>query len=233
MKSSGNYTILFFCMSRRKLKKIHEAETFPNVFGEDVSKQVGWPQSYFGNSLPVYLELGCGTGAYTLGLAGLLPVNVIGVDVKGARIWQGAKSALEQKIDRVAFLRAGAEKLEEYFQPNSIEAIWITFPDPFPKKKQAKHRLTSPRFLEVYKKLLAKPFGSAQGKNGTVNLKTDDEALFDYSVEIAEACGWKIEKAMKNIYAKEVTDPALLIQTTYEKRHLAEGRKIYYLRLCL
>ncbi len=208
-------------MSRRKARKIAEAATLPNVVEFGVSRQ--WEKDIFPHTLPLVLELGCGTGGYTLGLAELLDdTNVIGVDVKGSRIWEGAKRALERKMDRVAFLRAGVEKLEECFKPGSVAEIWITFPDPFPKKKQAKHRLTSPRFLEIYKKLLQ--------KNGSVNLKTDDEALFDYSVETAEACGWKIEKAMKNIYAEEITDPALLIQTTYEKRHLAEGRKIHYLR---
>ncbi len=209
-------------MSRRKLKKIAEAASLPNVLGEGVSIRGKWLEAYFHNTLSIVLELGCGTGAYTLGLAEVLDVNTVGVDVKGSRIWQGAKDALEKKMKNVAFLRAGIEKLDEYFAPGEVSEIWITFPDPFPKKKQVKHRLTSPIFLEIYKKLLQ--------KNGTVNLKTDDEALFDYSVETAEACGWKIEKSMKNLYAEEVTDPKLLIQTTYEKKHLEEGRKIFYAR---
>lgn len=210
-------------MPRRKHKKITEAMTLPNVIPtETLSAPIDW-SGRFGNAHPLILELGCGTGQYTLSLAEAFPENnYIGVDVKGARIWQGAKEALEKKLDNVLFLRGGIERIETYFSPESVAEIWITFPDPFPRQKQAKHRLTSPLFLERYKKILR--------SNGALQLKTDDPALFAYTLETLEGLKMPIENVVRDIYKECPTDPTLTIQTTYEKRHLAAGKTIMYVR---
>ncbi len=199
---------------------------FSNVFQPDAKMRGRW-QEYFGNTNPLTLELGCGTGAYTLGLARMFPKrNFIGVDIKGARIWKGAKTALEEKIKNVAFLRAPIERLTDFFLPHSIEEIWIPFPDPFPRKKQWKNRLTSPRFLEMYTKLLV--------KQGGVHLKTDDEMLFRYTVDIAPHYGFEIQKVDEDVRVDEGgVDPVYSIQTVYEKRHRAVGKRILYVRMVL
>lgn len=206
---------------RRKLKKIAEAMTFPNVRQADTTHPGTWPE-YFGNSHPIVLELACGTGAYAVGLARMFPENnFIGVDIKGARIWSGAKTALELKLPNAAFLRAPIENLKEYFLPGSVAGIWITFPDPFPRKKHAKNRLTSPKFLDIYKAILA--------PGGIIHLKTDDKFLFDYATETATSCQGEILEKIEDLYAREITDPTIKIKTKYEQRHVADGRRIYYL----
>lgn len=210
---------------RQKAKKIQEATTFSNVFQPDVKTQGKW-QEYFGNANPITLELGCGTGAYTLGLARMFPKrNFIGVDIKGARIWKGAKTALEEKIKNVAFLRTPIERLTDFFgndpRLGGVSEIWIPFPDPFPRKKQWKNRLTSPKFLAMYKKLLM--------KGGNIHLKTDDEDFFRYTIDIAPQYGFEIQKVDENVKVDEKgIDPVYAIQTVYEKRHRGVGKRIYY-----
>ncbi len=171
---------------------------------------------------PVVFELGCGKGDYTLGLAALFPEKFfVGMDVKGERIWVGASKAQEEKQNNIAFVRGRIERILESIPENFVDEIWITFPDPFPREKQAKHRLTSPVFLDRYKKIV-KP-------GAVLHLKTDDQALFEYTLDMVQSQGGRIQKALANIYQEETIDATLQIQTDFENKHLKKGRKIYYL----
>lgn len=210
-------------MPRRKLQRFAEAENFPNI------AQVHQPgikdklAGFLESDGPVVLELACGKGAYTIALAERLPhIKFIGIDIQGERLWAGAKTALEKKLNNVFFLRIQIENLTEYFKQNSINEILITFPDPFPREKQLRKRLTSYRFLEIYKELLK--------EGGLIHLKTDDESLFDFSVETVKEFGGNIQTNTKDIYAQKNIDPILEIKTVYENMHLKAGKKINYLK---
>lgn len=206
---------------RNKLKRFEDLKNFPNVFNGDFALPKIWKDFVMDVSGDCVLELGCGKGKYTTSLAQMFPQhNYIGMDRKGERIWVGAKFAREQGLENVVFLLGDVNNLGKYFGENTVHEIWITFPDPFPRKKQAKHRLTAPNFLEIYKKVLL--------PGGLVHLKTDDETLFEYSLETLQNCGGKILKALANVYQEENLDPVLQIQTDFEKKHLAKGKKIYY-----
>lgn len=175
---------------------------------------------------PIIFELGCGKGDYTLGLSKLFPEKFfVGMDVKGERIWVGASKVQERQEQNVAFVRGRIERILESFPENFVDEIWITFPDPFPRDKQAKHRLTSPVFLDRYKKIV-KP-------GAVLHLKTDDQALFEYTLESVEACAGRVKRAIANIYQEEVVEDILRIQTDFEQKHLHKGRKIYYISFCL
>jgi len=239
-------------MAKNKLQRFAELKTFPNVIELAEVKpgfktKLNWSER-FGNNNPITLELACGKGEYTLALARLFPKrNFIGIDIKGARLWCGAKTALEEKLPNVAFLRIQIENLEHYFRLPPLQrsgsgvvghnlnsqnippvaklspivtTIWIVFPDPFPRKRQINKRLSSPRFLAMYKKILA--------PGGAIHLKTDDLNLFNYSVETALAEGWKIKETINNIYALPKLNPLLAIKTFYENKHLREGKQIHY-----
>lgn len=208
---------------RSKKKKFQEIKTFNNVYEWNTKGVKREIKKLFKQKKDFILELGCGKGEYTVELAKRTPeVNFIGVDIQGERIWKGAKQAVEQNIPNAYFLRTQIENIQEYIPKKSIKEIWITFPDPFPKDRQAKKRLTSPRFLEIYKKLLK--------KGGVVNLKTDAQSLYEYTLEQIEEKELKIEVNNPDIYSgdeiKNVTD----IQTTFEKKHLEKGKSIKYLR---
>ncbi len=234
MKKSENLHI--FCptsrmaekyMSHKRVKLVRFAKlpAFDFVFDEKRNLSVEkLREKIAGRS--VIFELGCGKGDYTLGLATLFPETYcIGMDVKGERIWVGADRVHREKRDNVAFVRGRIEQILESIPENFVDEIWVTFPDPFPRSKQAKHRLTSPFFLERYKKIL-KP-------GGIVHLKTDDQALFEYTIDTVEKCGGKVLNALANIYQEKNLEPVLLIQTDFERKHLAKGRKIYYVKFCL
>ena len=222
---------------KNKLQKFNDILHYPNVmenyerlkrtvgWNEDLELEINgkWRDTYFKNSHPVILELACGKGDYTLGLARMKPdQNFIGVDIKGNRIWKGATVALEEKLENVAFLRTRIENIDFFFDDGEVDEIWITFPDPFPRKSKAGKRLTSPRFLELYRKILR--------KGGIVHLKTDSESLFDYTEEV-----WTEDPKCQNIelnrdiYSSIIEIPELHIQTFYEKQHIADGRKINYI----
>lgn len=210
-------------MAKNKLKKFAEIAEMETVleFPENIKGK--WNTDFFKNDNPIVLELACGAAAYTIGLAQMYPEkNFLGVDIKGNRIWNGATEAIEKGLDNVGFLRIHIENLAEYFENGEIDEIWITFPDPQPRKSKAKKRLSSPRFLKIYKELL-KP-------GGLINFKTDDLPLFDFSVESAHEEKLIIHEEIRDIYGKGVTDPHLLIQTKYEKMHIADGRLIYFLK---
>lgn len=209
-------------MPRKKLKRFAEIETFPNTFtAEDAKLGREWLQGFFGNARPLILELGCGKGEYSLALAQYFRnCNVVGIDRKGERIWRGAKGALENDLGNVAFLRARIEDLGEFFETGQADQIWIPFPDPLSKKRQAKHRLLSERFLTTYQRILR--------PGGEVHLKTDDGPLADYAVEVVNNCGGVVTAHFKNLYSSGLRHELLQIQTTFERRHLALGKTIKY-----
>lgn len=230
-------------MSKNKLKKFAEMETFSNVFQcaigqlnaegkfesrEDTSVQAmrgHWHNTYFHNTHPIVLELGCGRGEYTVGLAALYPdKNFIGVDIKGARLWAGAKQAIEQNLTNVAFLRTNIEMLSRFFAPNEIAEIWITFPDP--QMKKATKRLTSSFFMQRYQEVLI--------PNGLIHLKTDSPFLSTYTREMIRINQYPLIADTADLYASSNTNQPLLheaqaLQTHYEKQWLDRGLKINYI----
>ena len=218
--------------SKNKLKRFKENETFSNVIQptrEDVLNNTlmlkgNWNRNFFKNENPIVLELGCGKGEYSVNLATMFPKkNFLGIDIKGARFWRGAKTALAEKINNIGFLRTQIELVDCIFDENEVDEIWITFPDPQIKYKRTKHRMTNPDFLNKYKKIL-KP-------NGMVHLKTDSEYMHGYTLGLLQGLGLTIEYAHHDVYGttnapKEVTN----IQTYYESQYLAINKKITYLR---
>ncbi len=223
-------------MGKDKLKRFNELKTFPNFYqnldfknpalvdvnGENVDLKGKWKSYHFKNENPITLELACGKGEYTFGLAKKFKDrNFIGVDIKGARIHKGAKEALAEDLNNAAYLRTKIELLEEFFAPNEVNEIWIVFSDPFPKDRHSKHRLTSPNFLELYKKICT--------KDAIINVKTDSELLFDYTLGVLDGRGMKYNIVERDIYRKGTTIPELTeIQTFYEKMHIEDGRNINY-----
>lgn len=216
--------------SKNKLKRFKENEAFKNVIQPDREAiKDGFPlqgnwASHFGNENPVVLELGCGKGEYTVGLAQQHPdKNFIGIDIKGARLWRGAKTALEENLENVAFLRTQIELIDELFAENEVSEIWITFPDPQIKYKRTKHRMTNLDFLVKYKKIL-KPAG-------LVHLKTDSEFMHGYTLGLLHGLGLEINYANHDVYKNEGSPKEVIgIQTFYEKQYLERGKAITYLQ---
>ena len=212
-------------MGKDKLRRFAEVETFANVLQLDEGKPLKgqWSKEHFKNNNPVVLELACGKGEYTVNLAQLFPdKNFIGIDYKGNRIWRGAKTALEEGVENVAFLRIQIENLLDYFAKGEIDEIWITFPDPQPQLSREKKRLTSPRFLEKYTEVL-KP-------GGYVNLKTDNDGLYAYTAEKIQELKLKEHVNTADLYHSEFADEVLSIKTYYEKKYLADNKNINYLK---
>lgn len=220
-------------MSKGKLEKFEEVSEFENTleltdFQDDVSQKPKgrWNSDIFQNDNPIVFELACGKGEYTLELARRNPNrNYIGIDIKGARIWKGAKKALEEGLENVRFMRMYIDHLDEYFAPKEIDEIWITFPDPYPRKPDQNKRLTSPKFLNIYKKVV-KPETS-------IHFKTDDDELFDYTLNVLEEFDCEIQDVVHNIYKERPGDPLLTHKTYYERKHLEKGRTISYCKFCL
>lgn len=216
--------------SKNKLKRFQENETFANVIQptrDEVVNQFplkGKWHTHFKNDNPIVLELGCGKGEYSVALAQKYPnKNFIGIDIKGARFWRGAKTALEENLTNVAFLRTQIELIDFLFDVNEVDEIWITFPDPQIKYKRTKHRLTNEVFLNKYKSIL-KP-------SGVVNLKTDSEFLHGYTLGLLHGLGFEVQYANHNVYHNsgapaDVTET----QTFYEKMFLEEKKPITYIR---
>lgn len=208
-------------MGRKKHIKIKETATFPNVFRINEETTEKDFLKYFGNNNPVVLEVGCGHGDYSVNLALQYPEsNFIGLDIKPARIHRGASRALDESINNLAFLVGRAEKLAEVFKAHPINAIWIPFPDPHPRRKSASRRLISPEFLNIYREILS--------ENGVVNFKTDNEGLFKYAKEVLNNQDVTIHKLTDNLYESDFHELTHEIQTTYEKRYLEEGRIIRF-----
>jgi len=217
--------------SKNKLKRFIENESFNNVIQpsrDDLIKfnfvfRGKWKKKVFKNSNPIVLELGCGKGEYTVNLAKLNPnKNYIGIDIKGARFWRGAKTATEEKLENVIFLRTQIELLDFIFEKNEIDEIWLTFPDPQIKFQRRKHRLTNTKFLSIYKNIL--------NDSGIIHLKTDSEFLHGYTLGKLEEMSINPIVSNHDIY-KNSNAPveAIQIQTHYEKIYLNEGKKITYL----
>jgi tRNA (guanine-N7-)-methyltransferase len=180
-----------------------------------------WNELFFKNDHPVVLELGCGKGEYTLGLAQLFPgKNFIGIDIKGARMWQGAKQALEKRLANVAFLRTHIELVNHFFAPGEVSEIWITFPDP--QMRKVSKRMTSARFMKLYREIL--------NDNGVVHLKTDSHFMFAYTCEMIRANDFPVEVETDDLYHSGFADEILSIQTFYEQQWLERGLSIKYIR---
>ncbi|MFT4751999.1 MAG: tRNA (guanine-N7-)-methyltransferase [Neolewinella sp.] len=222
--------------TRNKLQKFAEILQLPNVYenfdprnpelvgegGLPVERKGNWAQEHFGNDNPITLELACGRGEYTVDLAGQYPDrSFIGVDVKGARIWKGAKIAIERSLENAAFLRTRIEVLSTFFAPEEVDEIWITFPDPFLKKGKENRRLTAARYLKQYRHIL-KP-------GGLVHLKTDSRELYEWTQEIfAEQPAVEVLYHDHDIYSKPLPIPELSTETYYEKLHKGLGKTITY-----
>ena len=210
-------------MAHKKLIRFEEIKHFPNVLSFPEGMAGNWHR-FFQNDFPIVLELGCGKGEYSLGLARMYDkLNAIGADVKGNRIWKGARMALDEQLSRVAFLRIQIEQLVMYFARGEVSAIWIPFPDPHPRKSRAKKRLTHPRFLWQYQQILQ--------PDGLIHLKTDSTELFDFTLDIIHQTGCRIFSIQDDV--PENAAGALGIQTYYERLHRAEGKKIHYLSFAL
>lgn len=225
-------------MPRRKKQKYREAYQLPNVFSEIDDGLTERIREYFNNDNPITLELGCGWGEYSLNLAQEYPErNFIGIDLKAVRIWKGANYALDNVINNVAYIIAQANYIEQIFQNEKIEEIWIPFPDPFPKRSKEKKRLVFPKYLEMYKNILM--------PGGKVHLKTDNTDLYYYALETLEENGAKIYESTSDLYDGEIPNKTEInvlteytdidkndfekkIVTKYEKHHLDEGKKIKY-----
>lgn len=216
--------------SKNKLKRFAENETFSNVIQPTREAILagfeyrGKWNSFFKNDNPIVLELGCGKGEYTVGLARLNPKkNYIGIDIKGARFWRGAKTALEENLDNVAFIRTQIELVDELFAKNEVSEIWITFPDPQIKYKRTKHRMTNQLFLEKYKNIVA--------PKGLMHLKTDSEFMHGYTLGLLQGLDYEILYANHDVYKNEGSpDEVLKIQTFYENQYLEKGKPITYIQ---
>ena len=212
-------------MGKDKLRRFAEISTFSNVVQLDAGKPFKgkWASEFFKNENPVVLELACGKGEYTVNLGRLFPQkNFIGIDYKGNRIWRGAKTALEDGVNNVGFLRIQIETILDYLGEGEIDEIWITFPDPQPQISREKKRLTSPRFLEKYKQILR--------PEGPINLKTDNDDLHAYTAEKIGELGLKLHVKTEDLYNSEFADEVLSIKTYYEKKYLQDNKNINYLK---
>ncbi|OJX29325.1 MAG: tRNA (guanosine(46)-N7)-methyltransferase TrmB [Chryseobacterium sp. 36-9] len=223
-------------MGKNKIARFEENKKLPNVIQptreeaiNDFKHKGKWAE-FFGNDNPIVLELGCGKGEYSVGLAKAFPQkNFIGIDIKGARFWFGAKEAIHYRLKNVAFVRTQIELLESLFAENEVSEIWITFPDPQIKYRRTKHRLTNPEFLDKYKHILK--------KDGIIHLKTDSEFLHGYTLGILQGLGHQILTSHHDIYGAEEYQPdtPLLkaIRTYYEDLFSSKGKTITYIKFRL
>jgi len=222
---------------KQKLQHFAEMKEFPHVFEPELEEvfrndyrlKGKWKSDFFKNDNPLVLELACGKGEYSFGMAKIYPEkNFIGVDIKGARMWKGAKDSLEEGLYNIAFLRTRIEFIEGCFGTNEVDEIWITFPDPQPKDRQEKKRLTGPMFIKRYREFL-KPGGS-------VNLKTDNQFFYEFTLDQIKTQGYTLEAETDKVYGEflQKQDPklqeALQIRTHYERIFTKRGHSIHYLR---
>ncbi len=221
-------------MGKKKLFRFRELESLERVFqppleevfGRDHHLKGKWCGDVFGNDHPLILELGCGKGEYTVGLARNYPEkNFMGLDIKGARIWTGAKAAQDEGLTNVAFLRTRIDFINSFFSRNEVDEIWITFPDPQEKRHRQKKRLSGAHFLNSYRAFLK--------DGGMVHLKTDNLQFYNDTLELVRFNNMPVEQNSTDVYHEGWNDEIVTIQTYYEKRFLAEGTKINYIRFRL
>lgn len=208
-------------MAQKKLQRFAELNTFHNVlqFPKDMPGQ--W-RPFFKNDHPITLELACGKGEYALGLGQLHPDhNYIGVDLKGNRLWVGARKALQLGLGNVAFLRTQIDQITTYFNPAEVESIWITFPDPQLRLSKAKKRLTHPKFLRLYQQFLV--------PGGLIHLKTDSPDLYRFTLLVTETFGCTVHRNLDNVYVTDGIEEELKIKTHYESLDIAGSNRIHYI----
>ena len=220
-------------MGKNKLAKFADMEEFPHVFqvsshavreGQTFAMKGKWNEQFFKNNHPIVLELGCGKGEYTVGLGELYPdKNFIGVDIKGARIWSGAKASYQKGMKNVAFLRTNIEMIYHFFAENEVSEIWLTFPDP--QMKKVTKRLTATNFMKSYQQFLK--------SDGLVHLKTDSNFMFTYTCEMVKANSYPVVCSFDDLYASNLNDPILGIKTYYEQQWLDRGLTIKYIQFVL
>ena len=208
-------------MGQKKLVRFEELKTFDNVLEFPQNMQGRWSE-YFKNNNPIFLELACGKGEYAIGMGQLHPEkNFIGVDLKGNRIWVGAKKALHNNLHNVAFLRIQIDQISEYFSKNEVAEIWITFPDPQLRMSKAKKRLTHPKFLRLYQQFLV--------PGGLIHLKTDSPDLYDFTKLVIKMCGCILHTDHDQVYNEPDIPNELKIKTHYESLDIAGSNRIHYL----
>lgn len=221
-------------MGKNKRKKFAETETFlnmvqeprPDLLEEGFSLKGKWRQDFFKNDHPIVLELGCGKGEYTIGMAGRdSSKNFIGVDIKGARMWRGARTAIDNKMNNVGFLRTQIELIDHCFEKGEVSEIWITFPDPQIKYRRRKKRLTAPDLLEIYRNILA--------DESLIHLKTDSQFLHGYTLGILEGYSHPILDSCYDIDRQKPDDELLKIRTNYETLFRSKGMPITYIKFQL
>lgn len=219
-------------MSKNKLRKFEEMNTYSHVFQYPfaVLQEKGfemkgkWDELFFENNRPIVIELGCGKGEYTTGLAKLFPEkNFIGIDIKGARIWSGATQAQRENLKNVAFIRTHIELIDRFFAQGEVSEIWLTFPDP--QMSKANKRMTSTRFMKLYSRILK--------ENGEIHLKTDSNFLFAYTCEMVKANYFPVSVQTDNLYESHLADKILSIRTFYEQQWLERGIPVKYIRFAL
>lgn len=212
-------------MGQKKLIRFAELKTFENVLQYPEDMRDKW-KDHFQNNSPITLELACGKGEYTVGLAARYPEkNFIGIDLKGNRLWVGAKKCIQQGINNAAFLRIHIDKVADHFSPGKVKEIWITFPDPQLRTSKAKKRLTHPKFLRLYKEILE--------PGGLIHLKTDSPALYNFTKLVIEKYGCVVIEDLNNIYSQSEISEELKIKTHYESLDIAGSNKIHYLKFSL
>jgi tRNA (guanine-N7-)-methyltransferase len=208
-------------MGQKKLARFEELKSLPNVLQYPLDMAGNW-KSYWKNNHPMVLELACGKGEYALGLGALYPeMNFIGIDLKGNRIWVGAKKALQQNLVNVAFLRTQIDHINRYFARGEVEAIWITFPDPQLRTSKAKKRLTHPKFLRLYHEILR--------PGGPIHLKTDSPALYRFTKQVIALCNCRLHTDYEDLYKGTALPDELRIKTHYESLDIAGSSRVHYL----
>lgn len=212
-------------MAQKKLQRFAEIREFKNVFEYPINMRGKWA-TFFTNENPITLELACGKGEYAIGLGKMYPHrNFIGVDLKGNRMWVGAKKALKDNMHNVAFIRSQIDKIDQYFLKGEIAEIWITFPDPQLRTSRAKKRLTHPHFLRLYHMILK--------DDGNIHLKTDSPHLYEFTKLVLNFYGVPIKEDYSDVHANKVVGDELRILTHYEQLDIAQSKKIHYIKFSL
>ena len=212
-------------MGHKKLIRFEAIKTFPNVLEHPKWMKGKWKE-YFKNEHPLTLELACGKGEYAVGLGRIYPErNFIGVDIKGNRIWRGAKTAIDEGLHNVAFVRTIIDQITDYFNTNEVQEIWITFPDPQLRLSKAKKRLTHPKFLRLYQQILP--------SNGLINLKTDSPDLYHFTKTVVNLFDLELLQDSNDVYSADTVSKELSIKTYYESLDIAKSNRIHYLQFRL